>query len=249
MRIDLKGKNCLVTGAGSGIGRGCARLLAEAGAFVWVNDLEEASAKRVAKEVGGEALPGDVALPGDWLKPVLDRGTLHALIHNAGYDLTTRVGQTERSEFERLLAIQVTGPFEMTQRLLPSLRKANGASVIHIASVHAIATVAEMSAYSACKGALVSMVRSMAQDLGADKIRALAVSPGYVDTPLLEEWIQSTPDPKKTREHAEQLHPLGRIGTPEDIAALVTYLVSPLAEFINGTNVVIDGGLTSHLWD
>lgn len=244
MRINLSGKAALVTGAGSGIGAACARALTEAGAFVWVNDLTPEQANPVAAEVDGSPLAGDVAEPGDWLSPVLG-GPLHILVHNAGYDLATRVGQTNRQDFDRILRVMVTGPFDMTQHLLPALKNAKGACVIHIASIHATCTTDEMSAYAGAKGALVSMVKSMCQDLGPHSIRVLALSPGYVETPLMDAWVETTPDPAATRSHANDLHPLGRIGRPEDIAAFVTFLASPLAEFVNGVNLIIDGGLTA----
>ncbi len=248
MKIDLTGKTALVTGAGSGIGAACARFLAEVGALVWVNDLDADRASLVASQIGGRALPGNVAEPGPWLNPLIAHGELHGLVHNAGYDMLSPVGSTDRADFDQLLRVQLTGPFEITQRLLPALQAANGAVVIHIASVHARATNPDTSAYAAAKGGQVAMINSMAQDLGKFGIRVLAVSPGFVDTGLIDAWAQSTPDPAATREFANGLHPLGRIGTPEDIAAFVTFLASPYAEFINATNLVIDGGLTTRLF-
>lgn len=249
MRIDLAGKTALVTGAGSGIGRGCALALAGAGAYVFVNDLAEDRALAVAQEVGGEAIVGDVAEPGWWLDPVLAKGPLHILVHNAGYDLYTPVGETDMDTFKRLHAVMLAGPYDMVQLLLPSLKAANGAAVIFISSVHAQATTPNCSAYAAAKGGQVSMVRSMCQDLGQFKIRALNVSPGYVDTPLIRQWLNSSPSPEKLLKDTESLHPMGRIGTPEDVGALVAFLASPLAEYINGVNLTIDGGLTARLLD
>jgi NAD(P)-dependent dehydrogenase (short-subunit alcohol dehydrogenase family) len=175
------------------------------------------------------------------------KAPLHGIVHAAGYDLSTPMGDTEIWAFDRALDVMVIGPFELTQHLLPSLESAQGACLVFIASVHALATEPGVSAYAAAKGAQISMVRSIAQDLGPKKIRAVSVSPGYVDTPLLAKWFESQPDPAETRRHADGLHPLGRIGQAEDIAALVTFLLSPQAEFINGANLVIDGGLTAQL--
>lgn len=188
-------------------------------------------------------MPGDVAEPGEWLDPI-DR--LDAIVHAAGYDLYSPVGDADMCEFDRLHRVMVRGPFDLTQRMVPHLNP--GACVLFVSSVHALATEPATSAYAAAKGAQVSMIRSMAQDLGPSKIRVVSVSPGYVDTPLLAKWIDSMPDPAATRAHAASLHPLGRMGRPEDIASLVTFLISTAAEFINATNVVIDGGLTAHLY-
>lgn len=248
MTIDHSGKTSLVTGAGSGIGAACARALADSGSFVWVNDIDPHKAAKVADEIGGLPLSGDVAEPGPWLQPAIDRGELHTLVHNAGYDVATEVGKTDRDAFDRLLKVQLSGPFEMTQRLLVSLKNAQGATIIHIASVHARATNPEMSAYAAAKGGLVAMINSMAQDLGKFRIRVLTVSPGFIDTVLIDQWADATPDPEGTRQFANSLHPLGRIGRPEDVGSLVSFLASPYAEFINATNVVIDGGLSTRLF-
>lgn len=248
MKIDLTGQTALVTGAGRGIGEACARALADSGALVWVNDINPAEAAATASRIGGLPLPGDVAEPGDWLCPVLERGVLHALIHNAGYDLDTPVGQTDRTAFDRLLKVQLSGPFEITQRLLEPLKQAQGAAVIHIASVHARATNPAMAAYAASKGGQVAMVNSLAQDLGPHQIRALAVSPGFIDTSLLDDWVNASNDPAALRASVDALHPLGRVGTPEDIGNLIVFLASPLARFINATNIVIDGGLTTRLF-
>jgi NAD(P)-dependent dehydrogenase (short-subunit alcohol dehydrogenase family) len=248
MNIDLSGKSALVTGAGRGIGAACARALAQAGAFVWVNDLDAGSSEAVAQEVHGKALVGDVAKPGAWLAPVLESGALHVLVHNAGYDLSTPVGSTEQASFDRLLQVQLSGPFAITQFLIEPLKLAQGAAVIHIASVHAGATNSEMSAYAAAKGGQVAMVNSLAQDLGPFGIRALCVSPGFISGTLMDEWVASTPDPGETLSFASKLHPMGRIGTPEDVASLVAFVASPLGEFINGTNLVIDGGLSAKLF-
>jgi NAD(P)-dependent dehydrogenase (short-subunit alcohol dehydrogenase family) len=249
MLIDLANKTALVTGAGSGIGRGCALALAEAGAFVFVNDLDAEKAGAVAQEINGQALTGDVAEPGDWLNPVLTKGPLHVLVHNAGYDLYTPVGETDMDAFKRLHAVMLTGPYSMVQLLLPSLKMANGAAIIFIASVHGQATTPNCSAYAAAKGGQIAMVRSMCQDLGPFNIRALSVSPGYVDTLLIRQWLDASRDPSTLLAKTQKLHPMGRIGTPEDIGGLVAFLASPLAEYINGVNVTIDGGLTARLLD
>lgn len=257
MKIEFQGKSVLVTGAGSGIGRACAERLAESGAVLWVQDRNEEAVTETASRIasqGGVAgvLVGDVAAPGDWLDPVLKTGNLYGVIHNAGYNLSTPLGKTEPAAFDKMLRVMVSGPFEMTQRLLPALSAENGGgggAVIFIASVHAMATEPATSAYAAAKGAMISMVRSLAQDLGPHGVRAVAIAPGYVDTPLLRQWIDSAPDPALTRSQADSLHPIGRMGRPDDIAAMAAFLMSAEASFVNGTTVVVDGGLTAMLAD
>jgi NAD(P)-dependent dehydrogenase (short-subunit alcohol dehydrogenase family) len=241
IEIDLSGKVALVTGAGRGIGLGCARALARAGAFVWVNDLDAEAARRAADEIGGKPLPGDVANPSDWLNPAIERGVLHILVHNAGYDFPTPMGATDMAAFDRLHRVQISGPFAITQMLFEQLKAANGAATIYIASVHATITEPLASAYAGGKAAQIAMVRGLALELGEHKIRALAVSPGYVDTALVAASDLSSAE-------IDALHPMGRMGQPEDIGNLVAFLASPLAEFVNGTNVIIDGALTARLY-
>ncbi len=239
--------SALVTGAGSGIGRACAIALAADGAEVWVNDIDSAAAERVAAEVGGIALPGDVAKPHMWLGPVLAEGKLHTLVHCAGYDLNSRLADSDRAAGERLHQVMLSGPLEMTRLLLPALKAASGACVVFIASVHARVTAADTAAYAAAKAGQIAMVNSLAQDLGPDQIRAVAVSPGYLDSPLMEKWLAQTDDPAAIRSAVCAMHPLGRMGTPEDVGNLVVFLASPKAGFITGTNFVIDGGISTKL--
>jgi NAD(P)-dependent dehydrogenase (short-subunit alcohol dehydrogenase family) len=247
LKVDLANKCILVTGAGSGIGAACARRLAESGASVWVNDLDKEAAESVAKEIGGHALVGDVADPGTWIGPILDRPSLHGIVHNAGYDLWSELESMDRRQAERLHHVMVSGPLQMTQLLLEPLRRAQGACVLFIASIHSRVTESGMISYAAAKGAQVAMVNALSQDLGRYQIRALSVSPGYIDTPIMSEWLAGTNDPVMMRKKVEAIHPLGRIGRPEDVANLVAFLISPLASFMTGTNVVIDGGISTKL--
>ena len=247
MTIDLSGQVALVTGAGSGIGRACALSLASCGADVWVNDLSVDRAIAVAKEVDGHALPGDVGNPQDWITPMVSQKALHIVIHNAGYDLCARLAESDRMSVERLHQVMLTGPLEITRMLLNPLKAASGSCVLFIASIHSRVTTNDMAAYAAAKAGQIAIVNSRAQDLGPDGIRAVAVSPGYIDSPLMEEWLSAAEDPVALRASVNAMHPSGRIGTPTEVANLVTFLVSSKAAFITGTNVVIDGGISTKL--
>lgn len=243
--MNPHGRSALVTGAGRSIGEACARALSASGHHVWVNDIDEAEVIRVAGDVRGSAAVGDVTTPSEWIGPVLKGGPLHVLVHSAGYDLETPLADGDVDAFDRMLRLQMSAPFELTSRLLPLLTKARGAAVIFISSVQGGQTYPRMAAYAGAKAGQLGMVKSLALELGAAKIRVLAVAPGYIDSRLMEAWIQSTKNPTETRAHADALHPLGRIGTPADVGALVAFLASPAAAFINGTNIVIDGGLSA----
>src|SRR6185312_15982000 len=120
-----------------------------------------------------------------WVSALDNVTHLHGIVHAAGYDVVHPFESTPIEQFERLIKVMVTGPFQMTQKLIPAMARADGACVLYISSVHALATEPGVNTYAACKAAQIAMVRSMAQDLGHQKIRAITIAPGYINTPLL----------------------------------------------------------------
>jgi NAD(P)-dependent dehydrogenase (short-subunit alcohol dehydrogenase family) len=256
MQISLENHIALVTGAGEGIGAGCALVLAEAGADVVINDINpetgEATAAAV-REKGRRSLfvSADVS-DATAVQSMLNRvrtqfGALHVLVNNAGCNLHKGIADTTPEEWDRVLGVDLKGIYLVTRAALPLLKAAGGASVINIASVHATMTIADITAYAAAKGGVVSMTRGLAQELGPFGIRVNAISPGFTRTPMVERWLASTPDPQAAMERVNSYHPLGRIGTPQDIANMVAFLSSDLAANITGANITIDGGLTTRL--
>ena len=256
MTIDMTGKWALVTGAGSGIGRGCAEVFADAGANVAVNDVDAAAAEKTAqslRKLGRQTvvLVGDVgdeksvAAMYATLEKTTDR--LHVLINNAGFNMFKGIADTEPAEWDRIMQVDLRGIYLMTRRALPLLKKAGQASMISIASVHAHATVPHLTAYAAAKGGVVAVTRSLCQELGPMGIRVNAISPGFVNTAIMDRWLASVPDPAETMRQVNSYHPVGRIADPKEIGYLAAYLSSDYAGFITGVNVTIDGGLTSQL--
>jgi NAD(P)-dependent dehydrogenase (short-subunit alcohol dehydrogenase family) len=135
----------------------------------------------------------------------------------------------------------------MTRAALPMLKSANKSAVLSIASVHAQATVAHLTAYAAAKGGVVAVTRSLCQELGPLGIRVNSISPGFVNTAIMERWLASVPDRQETMRVVNSYHPVGRIAEPKEIGYLAAFLSSEYAEFITGVNITIDGGLTSQL--
>jgi cyclopentanol dehydrogenase len=256
MNVRLDGRVALVTGAGEGIGRGCALVLAASGAQVFVNDKNPASGEKTAETIrksGGHAdfLQADVS-DGDAVAAMFDAvaqrtRALHILVNNAGVNLFKGIQETSLAEWNAVFNVDSMGIYIVTKSALPLLKAAEKSSIINIASVHAQLTVPNMTAYAAAKGAVLAMGRSLAQELGPFGIRVNTISPGFIDTPLLNSWLATEPDAVATMQRINGYHPLGRIGRPEDIGNLITFLAGDESGFITGANILIDGGLTTRL--
>ncbi len=229
----------LVTGGARGIGRGIALRLLEGGFRVVIADIDEEASRQLVTESAGEiaAIRTDVAAE-ESVKVLFEQinadfGRLDGLINNAGIARAHAVplDQLELADWNRLLATNLTGVFLCSKYGIPLLRTCRGA-IVNIASTRALQSEADTEAYSAGKGGVVALTHAMAMSLGP-QIRVNCISPG---------WIHVTDDNLQPQDHAQ--HPAGRVGTPEDIAGLVAYLISEQAGFITGQNFVVDGGMT-----
>ena len=267
MDVSLKGMVALVTGGGSGIGRGVSQVLAANGAAVIVVDVNDGDGNATVSSIaqaGGKAMfiHGDVASEAS-MKQVFERiaadpigaAGLHILVNNAGVENFTGIEDTSFDDWDWITGVDLRGIFVCTKLALPLLKKAAGvpsghaagASVINIASVHAHATLGNLTAYAAAKGGVVSMTRSLSQELGPVGIRVNSISPGFVDTPMVRRWLNSQPNPTAELERVHKLHAVPRIGTPEDVGNMIVFLASGFATYIVGANITIDGGLTNRL--
>ena len=249
MRLD--GKVALVTGAAMGIGAGIAERFSEAGAAVAVFDINAQGACQKAESLcrSGRAIaiPGDVAHEADVrnavARTVEELGSLDVLINNAGIAPPVSVLELTPAEWDRQLAVNAKGAFLFSKYAIPYLRRRGGA-IVNISSTHAFTSYEGYAAYDASKAALLGLTRTLAVEHGRDGIRVNAICPGYVRTPMTDEWLASTPDPVQALQKVLALHPLGRMGTPHDVAEAALFLASDAAAFITGTFLVVDGGLT-----
>ena len=253
MADRLKGKTALITGAGMGIGREAALLFAREGARIVIGDLDEHAGRetvRLVEEAGGHALAvaGDVAVEADVERMVEEGarrfGGLHVLYANAGVlwkDRDRSVLETDEKWWDRVIAINLKSAFWLTKHGIPELQRAGGGSVIVMGSVSALVGFTRaQDAYTAAKGGLISLTKSLAIQFAKDRIRCNIIHPGIVDTPLQAPYLSDA----IRREFTTGI-PLGRIAEPREIASVALFLASDESSYMTGAELVVDGGFTA----
>ncbi|QCB94020.1 SDR family NAD(P)-dependent oxidoreductase [Cellulomonas shaoxiangyii] len=253
--LNFEGRRVIVTGAGAGIGRETALLLARHGAAVVVNALEGAAhgGQETVDEIvaaGGRALfvPGDVSDP-EACRTVVETtvgelGGLDVLVNNAGVVLPGTVETTSDEALDTMLAVNVKGVFSMSRAAVPAMRQNGGGVIVNTGSVAAIKGHTDRAAYAATKGAVVALTRSMAADHIGENIRVNCVCPGTTMTPAIEQKIASAPDPAAAEQAFVGRQPIGRLGYPSEIAHAIAFAASPEVGYMTGSVLVIDGGMT-----
>lgn len=247
MTFDFTGKTAVVTGGGQGIGRAIAEALLNAGARVWLADCDEEAGVETCAELASlglvEFVLTDVADPSaveSLRQRVAGDGGLDLLVNNAAVMVRKPIEDLSLQEWQRVLAVNLTGPFSCSRAFAPLLRSRCG-SIVNIASTRALMSEPHTESYATSKGGLVSLTHSLALSLGPE-VRVNCISPGWIDVTALAKRSQRQAAQLSRRDHTQ--HPIGRVGRPEDIAAMVLFLASDGAGFITGENIVIDGGMT-----
>lgn len=247
----VAGKVVLVTGAGSGIGRATAKLLAAEGATVIVTDINQPGGLETVQQIGGNArfAPHDTAQEADWqriIDEVMAReGRLNGLVNNAGiagpFPSTFETETVE--QWQRMLSINVQGVFLGCKYSVPAMKASGGGSIVNTSSLAAFLGTPALSAYGASKGAVRQFTKTVAMDCARKgyKIRCNSVHPGIIMTPMGDSILPSD----KARDRALKSIPIGEFGTPEDIAYGILYLISDESKFVTGTELVIDGGVNA----
>lgn len=253
------GRTAVVTGAAAGIGGGVADLLVGLGATVVGIDRDAAALDAaVRRHAGGPGrlvpLAADVSDPGaldDAARRVrADVGTPCAVVCAAGVQRYGAVDETDPATYDEVMAVNVGGAFHTCRAMIPLVRENGGGAVVLVSSAQAYATQTGVAAYTASKTALLGLARAMAVDHAADGIRVNSVSPGSIDTPMLR-WaaglFAGDRDADDVVAEWGRAHPLGRVGTPREVAEVVEFLLSDRAAFVTGADVKVDGGLSSRL--
>ena len=244
--FELTGRVALITGGASGIGAATARRLTDAGASVVLADLNEAAAKTLAAELpGAKAVAMDVTSAASIAAAIQGLERIDILVNNAGIGLVGGIAETEEADFARLMAVNAISVYLVTKAALPLLLAERG-SIVNIGSVAGLIGIKQRFAYCASKGAVIAMTRQLAVEYPKE-LRVNCIAPGTVQSPFVEGYLQKyyAHEIDKMRVELAARQPMGRLGTPEEIAAMVHYICSPEADFMTGSVVNIDGGWTA----
>jgi NAD(P)-dependent dehydrogenase (short-subunit alcohol dehydrogenase family) len=250
--MRLKDKVAIVTGGGSGIGRAAALRFAAEGAAVAIADVNEAAARDTQTRIastGGRA----IAVIGDLtLKEAVDAlvartttafgGEPTILLNSAATTAFGTVEESDADELDRVMGINVRSMWLCAKAVIPRMKQAGGGSIVNLSSITGIVGAPGMAAYATSKGAIITLTRTLALEVAEARIRVNCICPASIDTPMLQASFDRLPDPPAARARNIKRHPLGRFGTPEDVANLALFLASDESSFITGGTYVIDGG-------
>jgi NAD(P)-dependent dehydrogenase (short-subunit alcohol dehydrogenase family) len=248
----LQDRVAVVTGAANGIGAATAHRLHQEGARVALLDVDQASGKALADQLGAERalfvacdVTSEEQIAAAVGATIEGFGRVDVLVNNAGVNAYFDAETMTLQEWERFFALDLRACWLCSKHVLPHLRRQRRGVIVNVASIHARLTVKGMFPYAAAKSGIVGLTRSLALDYGSQGIRVVAVSPGWTRTRLVEEALAQQPDPQAARAQAQAIHPLGRIAEPDEIAAVVAFAASEDASFITGVAIPVDGGLSA----
>lgn len=250
-------KVVIVTGAGGGIGRAVALRFAEAGAAVVAVGRTPGKVEAVAAEIsaaGGRAIgmAADVSSESDVTRVIRDTlagfGRIDVMVNNAAVCPQIRLTDLSLDQWNGVITNNLTSVFLFCRGVIPAMLEQGGGAIVNVSSVHALATLDGYSAYSASKAGIVGLTRAIALDYAKQNIRVNAVLPGAVRTPMLESSVKNLDTPRdEIMKQWDESQPIGRVGQPEEIAAVVLFAASPDNSFMTGATLVADGGMTAEL--
>ncbi len=250
--MRLKNKVAIVTGSSKGIGEGIARIFHQEGAMIVIVDRDVDAGLKMARELGSEEgrsifVKTDVRKSREIQemihKTVATFGKINIVVNNVGYHISKNVVETSEEEWEFIQETNLRSTFLCSKYTIPHLKKTKG-NIINISSMVGQVGQPNAGAYSSTKGGQIAMTKNMAIDFAPDGVRVNVICPGWIQTPLVEDWFNQQEDPAASRKYIYGQHPLGRIGTIAECGHLAAFLASDDAGFITGSVFDIDGGVT-----
>jgi 2-hydroxycyclohexanecarboxyl-CoA dehydrogenase len=233
----LRGKKAIVTGGAAGIGRAIVERFAEEGTEVLVFDIQPTAPSHLKVDITDyEAVRQAVA----------DAGPVDILVNNAGWDTFRPFLKTEPDFWQKIISLNLVGAMNMLHCVLPGMVARGGGKVVSVASDAGRVGSSGEAVYSACKGGIISLTKTLARELATKGVRLNAVCPGMTETNLLAELMKGAGNPEKLAEAYRRAVPIGRLGKPEDIPGAILFLASDDADFITGQVLSVSGGLTMH---
>jgi NAD(P)-dependent dehydrogenase (short-subunit alcohol dehydrogenase family) len=255
MNLGLEHKVALVTGAASGIGAATARFLAREGARVLLADRNVADVESIASSIsreGGQAVTTradvtDAAQVAEMVRTaIVQWGQLNCAVNNAGIPQpATPLDQVTEEFYDRLMAVNAKGVWLCMKYEIPEMLRSGGGAIVNVASVAAHTATAGQAVYAGSKHAILGLTRGAALDCAERNIRVTAVSPGAVDTPMVQDFVQASGNPDVMKP-IEAAHPMGRMATPDEVAAAIVWALSDRASFTTGSAIFVDGGFAAH---
>ena len=242
----------VVTGAAKGIGRACARVFGEAGASIALVDMDGDAASATLEELRERGLQAaffraDVSCAADVSAAVQGIrarfGRIDILVNNAGTHDGKGIQEAGEDDWDRIISTNLKSVFLVSKAVLPSLKQSGGA-IINMGSMVGLVGQGHSGAYSASKGGIVALTKNLALDLAPHRIRVNCICPGWVETPLVNDWFAMQPDEAGARDYVNSIHPLGRIAAADEIGKVALFLASDLASFVTGVAIEVDGGVT-----
>jgi NAD(P)-dependent dehydrogenase (short-subunit alcohol dehydrogenase family) len=254
MRFD--GKAIVVTGGALGIGKAACKIFAERGADVAILDWDEKAGNETCEEIkdnGGNAIFEKVNVADfEAVETAVNKsydvfGKINSLIVSAGIQRYGTAISTDDAQWEEVLNVNLKGAWNAAKVVIPFLQEQKGGTIVNVSSVQALASQQNVLAYTVSKHALLGLTRSMAMDFAKENIRVNCVCPGTVDTPMLKWAASLDPNPQSVYDACNQMHPLGRIAQPREIAEVVAFLAHESSSFVTGAIWTVDGGLLTQI--
>jgi len=251
--MRLEGKVAIVTGAGSGIGKATAELFAREGAKVAAVDWNTESGQQTVQTIrraGGESLfcPADVSKARDVesvVRQVQEHyGRLNILVNNAAIALMGQLVDTTEEVWDKVQSVNLKGVFLGCKFAIPAIIASGGGAVVNMASILGFVGDPDMAAYCAAKGGVIALTKVAALTYGPKGVRVNCICPGDVDTPMVQDYFNHSPDPNRARQEISSKYALRRIASPEEIARVALFLASDESSFVTGSMLVVDGALT-----